>query len=166
MPWKTMEVREQRVRFVVAALRRERSLSSFCQEFGISRPTGRLWLERYRAGGVEATAERSRRPQYTRGRPRRSWSVRWWHFACATPTGERVSFGCCWAKVGFRCRPARFIASCFVMHGCTRRTSIVRHRNASSEPRPTSCGRWISKGRSRGTSPCDRYRYWMITAVT
>jgi transposase InsO family protein len=65
MPWKTMEVREQRVRFVVAALRRERSLSSLCQEFGISRPTGRLWLERYRAGGVEAIAERSRRPQYS-----------------------------------------------------------------------------------------------------
>jgi transposase InsO family protein len=65
MPWKTMDVREQRVRFVVAALRRERSLSSLCKEFGISRPTGRLWLERYRAGGVEAIAERSRRPLHS-----------------------------------------------------------------------------------------------------
>jgi transposase-like protein len=65
MPWKTMEVREQRVRFVVAGLRRERSLSSLCQEFGISRPTGWLWIERYRAGGVEAIAERSRRPLYS-----------------------------------------------------------------------------------------------------
>jgi len=64
-----MEVREQRVRFVVAALRWERSLSSLCREFGISRPTGRLWLERYRAGGVEAIAECSRRPQHS---PRRT----------------------------------------------------------------------------------------------
>src|SRR5277367_3083183 len=65
MPWKTMDVREQRVRFVVAALRRERSLSSLCREFEISRPTGRLWLERYRTGGVEAIAERSRRPLHS-----------------------------------------------------------------------------------------------------
>jgi transposase len=84
MPWKTMDVREQRVRFVVTALRRERSFSSLCQEFGISRPTGRLWLERYRAGGVEAIAERRR----------------------------------------------------------------------------------ISKGPSRGISPWDRFRYWMIVPVT
>src|ERR1700678_462979 len=65
MGWKTMDVREQRVRFVVAALRRERSFSSLCREFEISRPTGRLWLERYRAGGVEAIAERSRRPLHS-----------------------------------------------------------------------------------------------------
>ena len=65
MPWKAMDVREQRVRFVVAAVRRERSLSSLCREFGISRPTGRLWLQRYRSGGVEAIAERSRRPLHS-----------------------------------------------------------------------------------------------------
>jgi transposase InsO family protein len=60
-----MDVREQRVRFVVAVVRQEQSLSRLCQEFGISRPTGRLWLQRYRAGGVEAIAERSRRPHHS-----------------------------------------------------------------------------------------------------
>lgn len=65
MPWKTMDVREQRVRFVVAAWSGERSLSSLCREFGISRPTGRLWLQRYRGGGVGQIAERSRRPQHS-----------------------------------------------------------------------------------------------------
>ena len=40
MPWKTMDVQEQRVQFVVAAGRREKSFSALCQEFGISRPTG------------------------------------------------------------------------------------------------------------------------------
>jgi transposase InsO family protein len=65
MPWKTMDVREQRVGLVVLALRGERSLSSLCREFGISRPTGRLWVERYRTGGIEAIAERSRRPLHS-----------------------------------------------------------------------------------------------------
>jgi transposase InsO family protein len=62
MPWKTMDVREQRVQFVVSAMRREKSLTALCAEFGISRPTGRLWLERYREQGVGGIAERSRRP--------------------------------------------------------------------------------------------------------
>jgi transposase InsO family protein len=62
MAWRTVEVREQRIRFVVAAHRGDRTLSSLCMEFGISRPTGSLWLKRYRAGGVAAVAEKSRRP--------------------------------------------------------------------------------------------------------
>jgi transposase InsO family protein len=63
MPWKTMEVREQRVRFVVAAARKEQPFLQLCQEFGISRPTGYAWLERYRQSGLEGIQERSRRPQ-------------------------------------------------------------------------------------------------------
>ena len=63
MPWKTMDLNEQRVQFVVAAVRREKTLGELCQEFGISRPTGRLWLGRYRELGVAGLQERSRRPQ-------------------------------------------------------------------------------------------------------
>jgi transposase len=63
MPWKTMDIREQRVRFVVAASRCEKSMTALCQEFGISRPVGYEWLRRYRQGGVAAIAERSRRPR-------------------------------------------------------------------------------------------------------
>ncbi len=62
MPWKTMDVREQRVQFVVAASRREKSLSALCEEFNVSRPTGRLWLQRYREQGIGGIAERSRAP--------------------------------------------------------------------------------------------------------
>ena len=68
MPWRTMDVKEQRVRFVVAAHRREKSMAELCREFGISRPVGYEWLRRYEAGGVEGIAERSRRPQHS---PRR-----------------------------------------------------------------------------------------------
>ncbi len=63
MAWRRMEVGEQRVRFVVAASRSERGMTTLCAEFGISRPTGYLWLERYRAGGVAAVAELTRRPR-------------------------------------------------------------------------------------------------------
>ena len=65
MPWKEMDAQEQRMRFVVAAFRRERSFSSLCEEFGVSRPTGMLWLERYRLGGVTGVAEQSRRPHHS-----------------------------------------------------------------------------------------------------
>jgi transposase InsO family protein len=63
MPWKTMDVREQKVKFVVAASRREKSLTALCQEFGISRPTGLLWRKRYEKEGLTGIAERSRRPR-------------------------------------------------------------------------------------------------------
>ncbi len=62
MPWKTMDVQEQRVSFVVAAKRGEKTFSSLCQEFGISRPTGYLWAKRYGEQGLKGIAERSRRP--------------------------------------------------------------------------------------------------------
>ena len=50
MPWKRMQVREQRVEFVVRALRGGEPLSRLCVEFGISRPTGYCWLARYLEG--------------------------------------------------------------------------------------------------------------------
>jgi transposase InsO family protein len=57
-----MDVREQRVSFVVTASRGEKPFNALCQEFGISRPTGYLWLSRYQEGGLVRIAERSRRP--------------------------------------------------------------------------------------------------------
>ena len=63
MPWKTMDVEEQKVKFVVAATRQGKSFTALCQEFGISRPTGCLWRKRYQETGLAGIAERSRRPQ-------------------------------------------------------------------------------------------------------
>ncbi len=62
MAWRIMEVREQRVQFVVAASRREKPLKELCAEFNISRPTGALWINRYAESGLEGICERSRRP--------------------------------------------------------------------------------------------------------
>jgi transposase InsO family protein len=62
MAWKRMDVQEQRVRFVVTASREEKPLAAVCREFEISRPTGYLWLKRYKESGIAGIAERSRRP--------------------------------------------------------------------------------------------------------
>jgi hypothetical protein len=62
MAWKAMDVQEQRVRFVVAASRREKPLTLLCAEFGIWRPTGSLWIKRYDESGLAGISERRRRP--------------------------------------------------------------------------------------------------------
>ena len=63
-----MDVRDQRVRFVIRASQAAANLAGLCREFGISRPTGYLWLKRYQAQGVEGLCENSRRPQRVPGR--------------------------------------------------------------------------------------------------
>ena len=72
MPWKDVRVSEQRIRFVIRANSGEESMAGLCREFGISRPTGYLWLKRGREGdGVQGLRELSRRPKTS---PRRTAS--------------------------------------------------------------------------------------------
>lgn len=65
MAWRTTNVQEQRMKFVMVASRKERSLTQLCTEFGISRPTGYSWLKRYQADGIRGMQERSRRPYHS-----------------------------------------------------------------------------------------------------
>jgi transposase InsO family protein len=63
MAWRTESVMDQRVEFVLRAKEGEEPLAGLCREYGISRPTGYLWLNRYQqVGSVSGLAERSRRP--------------------------------------------------------------------------------------------------------
>jgi transposase InsO family protein len=62
MAWGTVKVDDQRVRFVVSANGREKTMRELCEEFEISRPTGYEWLRRYRTGGIAGVVEKSRRP--------------------------------------------------------------------------------------------------------
>ena len=62
MAWRRVEVGAERVRFVQAAVAGEQSFASLCSLFGISRPTGYLWLKRFREQGVAGMVEQSRRP--------------------------------------------------------------------------------------------------------
>jgi transposase InsO family protein len=64
MPWNEVDVQEQRMRFVMRAVGGKECLAGLCREFGISRPTGYLWLRRYaQKRSLQALQERSRRPQ-------------------------------------------------------------------------------------------------------
>ena len=66
MPWRVKEAMEQRVELVIRAVQGGESISGLCREYGVSRPTGYLWVQRYRqAGSVQGLAERSRRPQHS-----------------------------------------------------------------------------------------------------
>jgi transposase InsO family protein len=62
MAWGTVDVEEQRMKFVVSAHRREKTMSELCAEFEISRPTGYEWLRRFKTGGIAGVVEKSRRP--------------------------------------------------------------------------------------------------------
>src|ERR1700749_4300777 len=68
MAWGSVDIEEQRMRFVIAASRKEKPLQQLCKEFEISRPTGYQWWKRYQAGGYPAVAEKSRRPHNSPGR--------------------------------------------------------------------------------------------------
>lgn len=63
MPFRSETVMDLRIEFVIRAKKKELPLSQLCKQFGISRPTGYLWLRRYeQSNTVTALAELSRRP--------------------------------------------------------------------------------------------------------
>ena len=61
MPWKECHVMDERLRFVARLLEDEK-MAPLCAEFGISRKTGYKIYNGYKACGVEAFTDRSRRP--------------------------------------------------------------------------------------------------------
>jgi transposase InsO family protein len=67
LPWKVLCVSEQRWALCHAVRTLGRPLSAVAREFGVSRKTAYKWLERT-PGGVEAMADRSRRPRGSPGR--------------------------------------------------------------------------------------------------
>jgi transposase-like protein len=63
MPWRRVDVLDQRLEFVVKASEPDSCIAELCREYGVSRQTGHLWLKRYQEGGARAVLEeRSRRP--------------------------------------------------------------------------------------------------------
>lgn len=66
MAWKERTVEQMREEFAKRVLAHEKSKSALCREYGISRPTGDKWLERYQNG--EAMSDRSRAPNRRPGR--------------------------------------------------------------------------------------------------
>jgi len=64
MGWRETCAVDERMRFVIAAEKRERSLAAICREFGVSRKTGYDWLGRYGEAGVAGLLDRSRAPRH------------------------------------------------------------------------------------------------------
>jgi transposase InsO family protein len=61
--WKAEDVSQQRVKFAIRASSGQEEMKALCKEFEISRPTGYVWLQRYReCERVEELKEKSRRP--------------------------------------------------------------------------------------------------------
>ena len=64
MPWKETQVLDERKSFIVAYCRGEDSLSEVCRRFGVSRKTGRKWVQRYLESGPVGLLDRSRAPHH------------------------------------------------------------------------------------------------------
>lgn len=62
MPWKEIDAMNQRVEFVLRALRTE-NFRELCREYGISAKTGYKWKERLLEYGLAGMTEESRRPK-------------------------------------------------------------------------------------------------------
>lgn len=76
MPWKTNKQQEQRYDLVRALGRGQVSISELAEQFGVSRKTVYKWRRRYRAGGLRALVDRSRRPEHVPTRTARIWQQR------------------------------------------------------------------------------------------
>ena len=66
MSWDERTVEQMREEFARRVLAQERSKAALCREYGISRPTGDKWLERYLNG--DSMSDRSRAPKTVSGR--------------------------------------------------------------------------------------------------
>lgn len=55
---------DERVRFARDYVTGQRSITELCARYGVTRPTRYKWVARYRAGGVEALADRPRVPHH------------------------------------------------------------------------------------------------------
>jgi transposase InsO family protein len=66
VPWKQVNVNEQRIAFVLRARAAGANVSQLCREFGVSRDTGHRWLKRaLETASVTELCESSRRPHHS-----------------------------------------------------------------------------------------------------
>ncbi len=63
MPWKVVDVMDQRERFALRAMNGLENFTELCREFGISRKTGYKWKERFLERGLGGLGDKSRRPK-------------------------------------------------------------------------------------------------------
>jgi|SRR5947209_9444473 len=62
MPWNEVSAMSLRVEFVTLAIAEGANVRQLCRRFGISPKSAYKWIARHRAGGLDALADRPRRP--------------------------------------------------------------------------------------------------------
>jgi transposase InsO family protein len=62
MPWKETSAMEQRIQFIADWLSGDYTKTELCRAYGISRPTGDKWIDRYAERGWQGLEELSRAP--------------------------------------------------------------------------------------------------------
>src|SRR3954447_11226600 len=62
MPWNEVSTVSLRLEFVTLAASEGANIRELCRRYGVSPPTAYKWIERFRAGGPAALADRPRRP--------------------------------------------------------------------------------------------------------
>jgi transposase InsO family protein len=62
MPWNEMSIVSLRLEFVTLATAAGANVRELCRRYGLSPQTAYKWIDRFREGGIDALADRSRRP--------------------------------------------------------------------------------------------------------
>lgn len=69
MPWRESQVEEERFKFILAVQAGDHSFKELCHQFGISRPTGYKWWQRYsEARDPQVLVNQSRAPHRVRSK--------------------------------------------------------------------------------------------------
>ncbi len=63
MPWKEKDTMELKFEFALKAMDPNCRLNDLCNQYGISRPTGYKWKNRFIQEGLKGLTERSRKPR-------------------------------------------------------------------------------------------------------
>jgi transposase InsO family protein len=63
MPWKEVNVMNQKLEFVLKSFRKEKSFTDLCTEYCITAKTGYKWKERFLLDGIEGLKEKPRKPR-------------------------------------------------------------------------------------------------------
>jgi hypothetical protein len=156
--WKTVDIHEQRVRFVVAAAQGVQPISSLCAEFGSSRPTGYLWLRGYKELGVRGITEQSRRPLFSPRRTEARSEQRVLQVRLRYPDWGARKLRVVLLREGVNLPRNTIHRIYYVMVWFERKTRARQRGNVLNESNPTSYGRWSSRGRKDGHSRSDLFR--------
>src|SRR5947208_3518896 len=131
MPWKISSLTGQRLRFVMAAVKRLHPLPQLCRQFHISRKTAYKWLARYYRGGFGALRDRSRRPHRSPRRLAPRWvkAISQWRRRHRRWGGKKI-----WAALR-RQHPRTALPSISTITRWIRRLGLTQRRR-SARPGP------------------------------